>query len=140
MRPGSVVNVISCIKCRSRPTKVEAKPVKCLAEACWQEVSIDCEGPNREDREGYRYSITYFCCLSHAVLLEPMRSLTHGDVRRAFMKCVLRSRTLPTLIRSDRGVEFKNALLGAEQWFSMALRPCEMGSNERVHQEVQKVL
>ena len=22
----------------------------------------------------------------------------------------------------------------------MALRPCEMGSNERVHQEVQKVL
>ena len=63
------------------------------------------------------------------------------------MKCVLRSRTLPTLIRSDRGLEFKNALmqelnglLGAEQRFSMALRPCEMGSNERVLQEVQKVL
>ena len=33
-----------------------------------------------------------------------------------------------------------NALLGAEQRFSMALRPCEMGSNERVHQEVQKLL
>ena len=73
------------------------------------------------------------CCLSHALLLEPMRSLTHGDVRKAFMKCVLRSRTLPTLIRLDRGVEFKNALmeelnalLGAEQRFSMALRPCEM--------------
>ena len=118
-----------------------------MAEACWQEACIDCEGPNREDREGYRYSITYFCCLSHAVLLEPMRSLTHGDVRKAFVKCVLRSRTLPTLIRSDRGVEFKNSLtqelnavLGAEQRFSMALRPCEMGSNERVHQEVQKVL
>ena len=38
------------------------------------------------------------------------------------MKCVLRSRTLPTLIRSDRGVEFKNdlmqelnALLGARR-------------------------
>ena len=76
-----------------------------------------------------------------------MRSLTHGDVRKAFMKCVLHSRTLPTLIRSDRGVEFKNALmqelnalLGAEQRFSMALRPREMCSNERVHQEVQKVL
>ena len=121
--------------------------MKCLAKACWQEVSIDCEGHNREDREGYRDSIMYFCCLSHAVLLEPMRSLTHGDVRKAFMKCVLRSRTLPTLMRLDRGVEFKNALkqelnalLGAEQRFSMALRPYEMGSNERVHQEVQKVL
>ena len=62
-------------------------------------------------REGHRYSITYVCCLSHAVLLEPMRSLTHGDVRKPFMKCVLCSRTLPTLIRSDRGVEFKNALM-----------------------------
>ena len=32
------------------------------------------------------------------------------------------------------------ALLGIQQRFSMALRPCEMGSNERMHQEVQKVL
>ena len=31
------------------------------------------------------------------------------------------------------------ALLGIQQRFSMALRPCEMGSNERMHQEVQKV-
>ena len=69
-----VSKCLSCIKGLARPTKVEAKPVKSLAEACWQEVSIDCEGPNREDREGYRYSITYFCCLSHAVLLEPMPS------------------------------------------------------------------
>ena len=43
-------------------------------------------------------------------MVQRMRSLTHGDVRRAFMKCVLRSRTLPTLIGSDR-VEFKNALM-----------------------------
>ena len=28
--------------------------------------------------------LTYFDCLSHAVLLEPMRSLTHSEVRRAF--------------------------------------------------------
>ena len=71
-----VSKCLSCIKGRSRPTNVKAKLVKCLPEACLQEVSIDCEGPNREDREGYRYSIRYFCCLSHAVLLEPMRSLT----------------------------------------------------------------
>ena len=50
-------------------------------------------------------------------------------------------------MRSDRGPEFKNALmkelatmLGSEWRFSAPLRPCEMGSNERVHQEVQKVL
>ena len=138
---------LACIKGRSRPTKVEARAVKCGAETCWQEVSVDCEGPNREDREGLRYSLTYFDCLSHAVLLEPMRSLTHSEVRRAFVRCVLRSRTMPSLVRSDRGAEFKNALmaelsvmLGAEWRFSAPLRPCELGADERVHQEVQKVL
>ena len=89
---------LACIKGRSRPTKVEARAVKCGAETCWQEVSVDCEGPNREDREGLRYSLTYFDCLSHAVLLEPMRSLTHSEVRRAFVRCVLRSRTMPSLV------------------------------------------
>ena len=142
-----VAKCLACIKGRSRPTKVEARAVKCGAETCWQEVSVDCEGPNREDREGHRYSLTYFDCLSHAVLLEPMRSLTHAEVRRAFVRCVLRSRTIPSLIRSDRGPEFKNALmaelsamLGTEWRFSAPLRPCELGANERVHQEVQKVL
>ena len=54
---------------------------------------------------------------------------------------------MPSLVRSDRGAEFKNALmaelsvmLGAEWRFSAPLRPCELGANERVHQEVQKVL
>ena len=32
------------------------------------------------------------------------------------------------------------SLMGIKQKFSMAMRPCEMGSNERMHQEVQKVL
>ena len=138
---------LSCLKGRSRPTKVETKPVKCSASTCWEEVSVDCEGPNREDKAGYRYSLTYFCCLSHAVLLEPLKALTHAEVRKGFTRCILRARTIPLMVRSDRGVEFKNslmaelnALLGVQQRFSMALRPCELGSNERVHQEVQKVL
>ena len=32
------------------------------------------------------------------------------------------------------------SLMNIKQKFSMAMRPCEMGSNERMHQEVQKVL
>ena len=81
------------------------------------------------------------------MLVEPVRSLSHAEVRRAFGKCIFRSRTLPTLVRSDRGTEFKNAmmaefltLLNVQQKFSTAMRPCEMGANERMHQEVQKVL
>ena len=98
-----VSKCLACLKGRARPTKVEARAVKRSAETCWQEVSVDCEGLNREDRDGYRYSLTDFDCLSHAVLLEPLKSLTHSEVRRAFTRCVLRSRTLPALVRSDRG-------------------------------------
>ena len=126
---------------------LEAKVWRCFADHCWQEVSVDFEGPNREDRWGFRYTLTYLDCLSHAALVEPVRSLSHAEVRRAFGKCIFRSRTLPTLVRSDRGTEFKNAmmaefltLLNVQQKFSTAMRPCEMGANERMHQEVQKVL
>ena len=142
-----VERCLTCLQARAKPKKVTAGASKCSADCCWQEVSVDCEGPNREDRWGFRYSITYMDCLSHAVLIEPIRSLSHAEVRRAFAKCVFRSRTLPTLVRSDRGIEFRNAmmaefcaLLGMKQKFSMAMRPCEMGSNERMHQEVQKTL
>ena len=108
---------LSCLKGRGRPTRVESKAVKCSADCCWQEVSVDCEGPNREDRHGCRYSLTYFCCLSHAVMLEPLKSLTHAEVRRGFSRCVLRSRTIPTLLRSDRGVEFRNGLMAGAYGF-----------------------
>ena len=138
---------LTCLKARAKPKKVTAGTSRCLADFCWQEVSVDCEGPNREDRWGFRYSITYMDCLSHAVMIEPVRSLSHAEVRRAFAKCIFRSRTIPKMVRSDRGVEFRNAmmaefcaLMGVRQKFSMAMRPCEMGSNERMHQEVQKVL
>ncbi|CAL1170400.1 unnamed protein product [Cladocopium goreaui] len=129
--------------------KVTAQASRCLADACWQEVSVDCEGPNREDRWGFRYTLTYLDCLSHAVQIEPLRSLTHAEVRRAFARCIFRARTVPTLVRSDRGPEFKNAMmaefcalmgLGSKQKFAMSMRPCETGSNERMHQEVQKTL
>ncbi|CAJ1333746.1 unnamed protein product, partial [Effrenium voratum] len=124
---------LTCFKARSRATKVTTKPMKPAADYCWQGVSVDCEGPNKEDYAGNRYSLTYMDCLSHAVYLEPLRALNHAEVRRAFARCVLRSRTLPTLVRSDRGPEFRSAmfaeycaLIGASQWV--------------VHQEVQKML
>ena len=68
-----------------------------MATTCWEEVSVDCEGA-KQGRQ-------------RRVMLEPLRSLTHSDVRKAFTKCVLRSRPIPSLVRSDRGVEFKNALM-----------------------------
>ena len=60
--------------------------------------------------------------------------------------CSVPGGSLPWSV-SDRGTEFKNAmmaefcaLMGVQQRFSMAMRPCELGANERMHQEVQKTL
>ena len=142
-----VKNCGVCLRWRSQPKKLEAKAVKTLASTCWAEVVIDIEGPNPADQHGYRYILTYLDALSHGVLLEPLKALTREEVRRAFSRCVFRSRTLPEVVRTDRGQEFTSAvfseyvaLLGSRQKFSTPLRPCEMGRVERVHQELQKLL
>ncbi|CAK9019854.1 unnamed protein product [Durusdinium trenchii] len=64
-----------------------------------------------------------------------------------YWKPMFRSGTIPKIVRSDRGQEFKStlmkeycALIGLRQKFSGPLRPCELGSTERVRQETQKVL
>ena len=128
--------------------KQDAVAVKPRSWECWQEVMIDMEGPsNPADKQGNKYVMTYICCLCHGVFLEPCRNLTGTEVRRAFTRCVFRSGTLPDMIRSDRGVEFKNmlmqeyvALLGARHKFGTAWRPMEQGIVERSHQELQKIL
>ena len=143
-----VSKCITCLRFRSRPTKQDMVPVKRLDCETWQEVMVDFEGPsNPPDRYGNRYSLTYCCLLCHGVLLEPARALTGTEVRRCFSRCIFRSGTLPTLVRSDRGAEFKNAimseytdLIGLRHRFGTPWRPMEQGVVERSHQESQKVL
>ena len=73
---------------------------------------IDLEGPsNPPDKDGNRYIMTYICCLCYGVLLEPGSRLTMTEARRMFANCALRSGCMPTLLRSDRGPELKNALM-----------------------------
>jgi hypothetical protein len=114
---------------------------------CWEEVMVDMEGPSLADKAGNRYVLTYICTLCHGIICEPGRNLTHAEVRRMFARCVFRSGTIPKVIRSDRGVEFKNtlmqeftALMGMRQRFGTAWRPMEQGIVERSHQELQKIL
>ena len=63
-----------------------------------------------------------------------------------FACCVFRSGTIPTLLRSDRGPELKNALmaeytalLGLGRRFGTPWRPMEQGLVEGAHVETQKV-
>ena len=143
-----VKDCLTCIRFRKRPMKQEAVAVKPRQLECWQEVMVDMEGPsNPSDKLGNRYVMTYICCLCHGVLLEPCRDLTFSEVRRAFGRCLFRAGTLPTVIRSDRGTEFRStlireylALVGARQKYGTPWRPMEQGIVERSHQELQKIL
>ena len=109
---------------------------------------IDCEGASQPpDAHGNQYTLTYYCCLCHGVLLEPMLNLSAREVRRAFARCIFRSGTIPKMLRSDRGPEFANylmqefvALVGIRHRFGAPWRPVEQGGVERVHQEMQKIL
>ena len=101
-----------CLRFRKRPTKQDQVAVKPVDVECWEEVMIDMEGPScPADKDGNRYVMTYVCCLCHGALFEPGRSLSHAEVRRMLACCVFRAGTLPKVIRSDRGMEFKAVLM-----------------------------
>ena len=139
---------ITCIRFRKRPTKQDQVSVKPTHLHPWQEVMIDCEGSSHPtDAQGNAYVLTYYCCLCHGVFLEPMKNLTHSEIRRAFSRCLFRSGVIPKILRSDRGPEFKNllmqeftALVGLRHRFGAPWRPVEQAGVERIHQEMQKLL
>ena len=102
----------TCLRYRRIPQKVPSSPSSIPKDLeCWQEVMIDLEGPNPTDRMGNRYYMTYICCLCHAVLIAGMANTTAAETRRAFATCMFRSGTIPTMVRSDQGPEFKNRVM-----------------------------
>ncbi|CAE7034866.1 pol, partial [Symbiodinium sp. CCMP2456] len=139
---------LTCAKGRKRPTKQETVSVKPTSLECWEEVMMDFEGPMLPaDSAGNCYVLSYVDTVSHNVLFEPCTDLTRQEVRRGFSKLMFRSRTVPRLLRTDRGQEFRSAVfqeycavVGIQQKFAAPLRPVEMGACERLHQESQKLL
>ena len=139
---------LTCIRFRKMPQKQEAVPVVPTNRDCWEEVMIDLEGPNSPaDKAGCKYTMTYICCLCHALLIESSPKCNGTEVRRMFANCIFRSGTIPTLVRSDRGPELKNALmaeyaslLGIGHRFGTPWRPMEQGLVESRHIETQKIM
>ena len=103
---------LTCIRFRKVPRRQESVPVIPTDRDCWEEVMIDFEGSsNPAGKGGCKYTMTCICCLCHGTLIEPGQRLTANETRRMFACCIMRSGTLPTLVRSGRGPELKNALM-----------------------------
>ena len=104
---------ITCLRLRRVATKQESPVAVAPLDAdCWEEVMIDLEGPySPHDKHGNQYTMTYICCLCHGILTDRSPKCNIVEARRMFANCMLRSGTIPSLLRSDRGPEFKNALI-----------------------------
>ena len=139
---------LTCIRFRKVPQKQETVPVVPTNQDCWEVVMVDMEGPSHpSDKNGCKYTMTYICCFCHGVLLDSGTGLTATEVRRLFASCMMRSGTIPSMIRTDRGPEFTNllmaeynALVGLGHRFNTPWRPMETGLVENKHKETQKVM
>ena len=108
---------------------------------------IDLEGPSQPmDKDGNKYAMTYICCLCDGILLDRSRHCNATEARRMFASCMFRSGTLPTLLRSDRGPELRNALMleytavvGLGKRFGTPWRPMEQGLVEGKHRETLRI-
>lgn len=140
---------ITCLRFRRIATKQQSPVgVAPLDAECWEEVMIDLEGPKSpQDKQGNQYTMTYVCCLCHGIFTDRSPKCNGSESRRMFANCMLRSGTIPTLLRSDRGPEFKNllmaeytALVGLNRRFGTPWRPMEHGLVEGAHKETQKIM
>ena len=108
----------------------------------WQDVIIDVQGPFTKADTGDEYILSYHCTCLKVPKLEPFKALQQGYFSRALMNCVMKSRVIPRIVRSDRGPEMQNAvqdeflaICGCKRLKGAALTPRHQGMNERGHQE-----
>ena len=111
----------------------------------WLDIFVDFQGPFPESEEGYRYILTYTCKLLRVPILVACRTLKRDEAMQAIGTALLRSLTIPYIIRHDRGQEFGSAvveevctLLGVDHRIPAPYRPQEIGLGETVHREVNK--
>ena len=107
----------------------------------WTDVIIDVQGPFTKAETGEQYLLSYHCVRLRVPLLEPFRSLQAGYFSRALLTCVMRSRCIPRVVRSDRGPEMRSAvteeflaICNSRHVKSAALTPRHQGLGERGHQ------
>ena len=107
----------------------------------WTDVIIDVQGPFTRAETGEQYILSYHCVHLRVPILEPFKALQAGYFSRALVACVMRSRCVPDIVRSDRGPEMTSAvnseflaILNVKHLMGAALTPRHQGLGERGHQ------
>ena len=76
----------------------------------WQDVMIDVQGPFTRSEGGEQYVLTYMCTRLKVPRLSTLTRLQAGHFSRALVRCIISTRMIPDIIRSDRGPEMVNRI------------------------------
>ena len=123
------------------PQGVFLAKVDNMARLPWTDVQIDVQGPYTRSEGGeYQYILSYHCAILGIPKLVPMQKLQSGYFSRALVHCVMASRTIPEIVRSDRGPEMTSkvkeeflALCGTMEKKGAAMTPRHQGLVEKGH-------
>ncbi|MEC8021486.1 MAG: integrase zinc binding domain-containing protein, partial [Pseudomonadota bacterium] len=108
----------------------------------WTDVIIDVQGPFTKSELGNQYVLSWHCTCLKVPKLCAFSALQQGPFLRAVTVCMLKTRTVPDVWRSDRGPEMVNevqdefrSILSAKHVKGASLTPRHQGLGERGHQE-----
>ena len=141
----------ACQRYRARPVQPPLRSTtaddRMRSKLPWTDVIIDVQGPYTRAEGGEMYVLSYHCTVLRVPKLEAFKSLQAGFFSRALVSCVLKTRVIPDVVRSDRGPEMTSrvnrefmALCGCEQLYGSAFTPRRQGPVEQGHQTVAKVI
>jgi hypothetical protein len=101
-----------CGKVRGQPMpQFQGTAAEDSYKGSWLDIYVDFQGPFTESEEGYRYICTYTCRLLRVPMLVPCKTLQKEEAMQAVGTAMLRTLTVPMIIRHDRGPEFGSAVL-----------------------------
>ena len=100
----------------------------------WRDVIIDCQGPFTRSSRGNAYTVSYHCTFLGVCKVEPFGSLVKEQFLVALVTCIMRSRRIPDIVRTDRGPEMTSAVMeeflsicNTKQFFGTAFIPPHRG-------------
>ena len=105
---------------------------------------------NVPGQHSYRFCMVVVDCFSKKVWAEPMLNLTSLEAQFALMRIILRAQTIPRVIQTDNGTEYRGAFHNyimhtlntpvhpCTQVYTTSHTPTTNGLVERMNQEVRK--
>lgn len=149
--PNDVAKFVkSCSKCqvtKVRPKNKEQLVLTSTPQKPFDILVIDTIGPLTMSTQGSKYAVTMICDLSKYLVIAPTQNKEASSVAKAIFKNFVLIYGLMKEIRTDRGTEYLNELVGelckllrANHETSTSYHPQTVGTVERSHRTLNEFI